>query len=109
MRIPDAFTCLLRKLYADQEATIRTRHGTKDWLQIGKGVHQALHCHPIYLTYMQSTTCKMSGWMKHKLKSRFLGKFYNCRYADDTTIMAENEEELKRLLMKVKEESETLA
>ena len=109
MRIPDAFTCLLRKLYADQEATIRIRHGTKDWLQIGKGVYQALHCHPTYLTYMQSTTCKMSGWMKHKLQSRFLGKFYNCRYADDTTIIAENEEELKSLLMKVKEESETLA
>ena len=106
MRIPDSFTCLLRKLYTGQEATIRTGHGTKHWLQIGKGVHLALHCHPTYLTYMQSATCKMPSWMKHKLESRFPGKFHNLRYTDDTTVMAENEEELKSLLMKVKEESE---
>ena len=54
MGIPDHFTCLLHNLYADQEAAVRTGHGTMDWFQIGKGVHQALYCHPAYLTYMQS-------------------------------------------------------
>ena len=61
----------------------------------------AVYCHPAYLTYIQNTSCKMPGWMKHKLESRLLGE-----YADDTTLMAESEEELKSLLMKVKEESE---
>ena len=56
MGIPDHLTCLLRNLYADQEATVRTGNGTTDWLQIGKGVHQAVYCHPAYLTYMQSTS-----------------------------------------------------
>ena len=56
MGIPDHLTCLLRNLYAGQEATVRTGHGTTDWLQIGKGVHQAVYCHPAYLTYMQSTS-----------------------------------------------------
>ena len=108
MRIPDSFTCLLRKLYAGQEATIRTGLGAKYWLQIGKGVHLALYCHPTYLTYMQCATCKMLSWMKHKLEPRFPGKFHNLRYTDDTTLTAENEEELKSLLIKVKEESEKL-
>ena len=56
MGIPDHLTCLLRYLYAGQEATVRTGHGTTDWFQIGKGVHQAVYCHPAYLTYMQSTS-----------------------------------------------------
>ena len=56
MGIPDHLTCLLRNLYAGQEATVRTGHGTTDWFQIGKGVHQAVYCHPAYLTYMQSTS-----------------------------------------------------
>ena len=56
MGIPDHVTCLLRNLYAGQEATVRTGHGTRDWLQIGKGVHQAVYCHPAYLTSMQSTS-----------------------------------------------------
>ena len=56
MGIPDHLTCLLRNLYAGQEATVRTEHGTTDWLQIGKGVHQGLYCHPAYLTSMQSTS-----------------------------------------------------
>src|SRR5574341_1086938 len=56
MGIPDHLTCLLRNLYADQEATVRTRYGTTDWFQIGKGVRQAVYCHPAYLTYMQSTS-----------------------------------------------------
>ena len=59
MGIPDHLTCLLRNLYADQEATIRTEHRTTDWFQIGKGVGQAIYCHPAYLTYMQSKSCKM--------------------------------------------------
>ena len=70
MGIPNHLTCLFRNLYAGQEATVRTGHGTTDWFQIGKGVHQAVYCHPAYLTYTQSTSCKIPGWMKHKLKSR---------------------------------------
>ena len=71
MGIPDHLTCCLRNLYAGQEATVRTGHGTMDWFQIGKGVCQ--DCHPVYLTYMQSTSCEVMGWMKHKLKSRLPG------------------------------------
>ena len=56
--------------HAGQEATVRTGHGTTDWLQTGKGVQQAVYSHPAYLTYIQSTSCKMLGWMKHKLESR---------------------------------------
>ena len=68
MKIPDNLICLLRNLYAGQEATVRIGRGTTDWLQIGKGVHQAVYCHPAYLTYKQSTSCEMPSWMKHKLK-----------------------------------------
>ena len=68
--IPDHLTCLWRNLYAGQEATVRTGHGTTDSFQIGKEVHKAVYCHPAYLTYMQSTACEMLGWMKHKLESR---------------------------------------
>ena len=68
MRIPDHLTCLLRNLYAGQEATISTGHGTTDWFQIGKEYVKAAYCHPAHLTSMQSTACKMSGWMKHKPK-----------------------------------------
>ena len=64
------------------------------------------YCHPAYLTSMQSTSCKMPGWMKHKLESRLPGEIPITSYTDDTTLMAESEEELKSLLMKVKEESE---
>ena len=67
---------------------------------------KAVYCHPAYLTYMQSTLCKMLGWMKHKLESRFLGNINNLRYAEDTILMAESKEELKNLLIKVKQESE---
>ena len=70
MRIPDHLTCLLRNLYAGQEATVRTGHATTDWFKTGKGVHQAIYCHPAYLTYIQSIPCKMLGWMNHKLESR---------------------------------------
>ena len=72
----------------------------------GKDYVKAVYCHPVYLTYMQSISCEMSGWMKHKLESRSLGEISNFRYTDDTTLMAESEEELKSLLMKVKKESE---
>ena len=71
--IPDHLTCLLRNLYAGQEATVRTRHETTYWFQIGKGVHQAVYCHPAYLTYMQSTSHEeMLDWMKQRLESRLL-------------------------------------
>ena len=66
-------TCLLRNLYVGQEATFRTRHGTADWFQIGKGVRHGCILSPSYLTYMQSTSLEMVGWMKHKLESRLSG------------------------------------
>ena len=72
MGIPDHLTCLLRNLYAGQEATVRTRHGTTNWFQIGKDYVKAVYCHPAYLTYMQSTSCEMPGWMK--LESRLPGE-----------------------------------
>ena len=74
MGILDHVTCLLRNLYADQEATVRTGHGTTDWLQIGKGVCKGCILSPAYLTSMQSTSSEMLGWMKHKLESRLLGE-----------------------------------
>ena len=72
--IPDHLTCLLRNLYPSQEVTVRTRYGTTDWFQIGKEDVKAVFCHPAYLTYMQSTSCEMPGWMKHKLESTLLGE-----------------------------------
>ena len=78
--------------------------------KLGKEYVKYIHCHPAYLTYMQSTSWVMPGWMKHKLESKTARRnINNLRYADDTTLMAESEEELKSLLMKVKEESEKLA
>ena len=75
--------------------------------RMGKEYVKAVYCHPAYLTYMQSTSCKMPAWMKHKLDSRLLGENINSvRYADDTTLMEESKEDLKSLLRKVKEESE---
>ena len=76
MGIPDHLICLLRNLYAGQEATVRTGHGITDWIQIWKGVWKGVcqYCHPAYLTYMQSTSCEMMGWMKHKLESRLPGE-----------------------------------
>ena len=73
MRIPD-LTCLTEKSVAGQEAIVRTGHGTMDWFQLGKEEVKPAYCHPAYLTYMQSTSCEMLGWMKHKLKSRWLGE-----------------------------------
>ena len=105
MGIPDHLTCLLRNLYPGQEATVNTGYGTTDWFQLGKEYVKAVYCHAAYITYMQSTSCEMLGWMKHKLDIKIAGRSVNnliC--ADDTTLMVESEE-LKSLLMKVKEES----
>ena len=95
----DHLTCLLRNLYAGQEATVRTRHRTIDWFQIGEEYIKAAYCHPAYLSYMHSTSWEMLGWMNAGRNIKNLG------YAGNTTLMAESEEELKSLLMKVKEES----
>ena len=106
MGIPDHPTCLLRNLYAGQEATVRSSHGKTDRFQIGKGVCKAVYCHPAYLTYMQDKSCEMPRWMNEaqarvKIARRNIN---NLRYADDTTLIAESEEELKNFLMKVKGE-----
>ena len=74
MGIPDHLTCLLRNLYAGQEATVRTKYGTMDWFQLGKDYIKFIYCHRAYLTYMQSTSCEIPDWMKHKLKSRLPGE-----------------------------------
>ena len=74
MGIPDHLTWLLQNLYAGQEATVKTGHGTADWIQTGKGVRQGCILSPAYLTYMQSTSYEMPGWMKHKLESRLPGE-----------------------------------
>ena len=104
MGIPDHPTCLLRNLYAHQEATFTTAHRTMDWFQIGKGVHQGCISSPCYLTYMQSTSCDVLGWMTQNLESRLWGEI--SRTSDDITLIAESEEKLKSFLMRVKEESE---
>ena len=101
-------TYLLRNLFAGQEATVRTGHETTDWFQIGKEYVKTVYCHTAYLTYMQSTSCEMLGWMKHKLESRLLGEISitSDMQMTDTTVMAESEEELKSLLIKVNEDCE---
>ena len=75
MGIPDHLTCLLRNLYAGQEATFRTGHGTKGWFQIGKEYVKVVYCYPVYLTSMQSTSCKMPGWMKHSWNQNWWEKY----------------------------------
>ena len=110
MGIPDHLTCLLRNLYAGQEATVRTGHGTTDWLQIGKGVRQGCVLSPclfnLYAEYIMENTGLDEAQAGIKIVRRNMN---NLRYADDTTLLAESEEELKSFLMKVKEESEKLA
>ena len=108
MGIPDHLTCLLRNLYAGQEATVRTGHGTTDWFQIEKGVCQGCILSPrlfnLYVEYMRKV-----GLEETQAGIKIAGRnINNLRYADDTTLMAESEEELKSLLMKVKEESEKI-
>ena len=73
MGVPDHLTCLLRNVYAGQEATVRTEHGTMDWFKIGKSY---IYCHPAYLTYMQIASCEIPGWMKRKLAYRLQGEKY---------------------------------
>ena len=105
MGIPDHLTCLLRNLYAGQEATIRTRHRITDWFQIGKGVRQGCILSPclfnFYAEYIMRNTELEETQAGIKIAGRNIN---NLRYADDTTLMAESEEELKSLLMKVKVE-----
>ena len=107
MGIPDHLTCILRNLYAGQEATVKTGHGTTDWFQIGKGVRQGCIFSPclfnLYVEYIMRNTGLEETQAGIKIAGRNIN---NLRYADDTTLMAESKEELKSLLMKVKEESE---
>ena len=104
--IPDHQTCLLRNLYASQEATVRTGHGTTDWFQIGKGVHQGCVLSPCLFNFYAEYIVRNAGLEEAQAGIKIAGRNINHRYADDTTLMAESEEELKSLLMKVKEESE---
>ena len=107
MEIPDHLTCLLRNMYAGLEATVRTRHGTTDWFQIGKGVCQGCILSPCLFNFYAEYIMRNSGLEEAQAGIQIAGRnINNLRYADDTTLMAESEEELKSLLMKVKEESE---
>ena len=107
MGIPDHLTCLLRNLYAGQEATVRTEHGTTDWFQIGKGVRQGCILSPCLFNLCAEYIMRNAGLEEAEAGIKIAGiNIKNLRYADDTTLMAESEEELKSLLMKVKEESE---
>ena len=107
MGMPDHLICLLRNLYAGQEATVRTRHGTTDWFQIRKGVHQSCISSPCLFNLYAEYIMQNAGLDEAQTRIMISRKdINNLRYADDTTLMAESEEELKSLLMKVKEESE---
>ena len=106
MGIPDHLTCLLRNLYAGQEATVRTGQGTTDWFQIGKGVHQGCILSSCLLNFYAEYIMRNAGLDEACWNQDFWRNINNLRYADYTTFMAESEEELKSLLMKVKEESE---
>ena len=107
MGIPHHLTCLLRNLYAGQEAIVRTGHGTTEWFQIGKGVRQGCILSPclfnFYAEYIMGNAVLEEAQVGIKIAGRNIN---NLRYADDTTLLTESEEELKSLLMKVKEESE---
>ena len=107
MGIPEHLTCLLRNLYAGQEATVRTGHGTTDWFQVGKGISQGCILSPclfnLYVEYIMRNAGLEEAQAAIKIARRNIN---NLRYADDTTLMTESKEELKSLLMKVKQESE---
>ena len=106
MGIPDHLICLLRNLYAGQDATVRTEHGTTDWFQIGKGVHQGCILSSCSFNLYVESIMRNAGLEETQAGIKIAGRnINNLRYADDTTHMAESEE-LKSLLMKVKEESE---
>ena len=107
MGIPDHLTCLLRNLYTDQEATVRTGHGTTDWFQIGEGVRQGCILSPCLFNFYAKYSMRNAGLEEPQAGIKIAGRnINNLRYADDTTLMAESEEELRSLLMKVNEESE---
>ena len=106
MGTPDYLTCLLRKLYAGQEATVRTGHGTMDWFQIGKGIHQGCILSPCLFNFYAEYIMRSAGLEEAQAGIKIAGRSVNnLIYADDTTLMAESEEKLKSLLMKVKEGS----
>ena len=103
--MPDHLTCLLRNIYAGQEATVRTGHGAKDWIQIGKGVRQGCILSPCLFNFYAEYIMRNAGLEEAQAKIKIAGRnINNLRYANDTTLMAESEEELKNLLMKVKGE-----
>ena len=107
MEVPDHLTCLLRNLYAGQETTVRTGHGTTDWFQIGKGECQGCILSPCLFNLNAEYIMRNTGLDKAQAGIKITGRnINNLRYTNDTTLMAESEEELKNLLMKVKEESE---
>ena len=107
MGILDHLTCLLRNLYASQEATVRTGHGTTHWFQIGKGVHQGCILSPCLFNFYAEYIMRNTRLEETQARIKTAGRNINhLRYADDTTLMAESEEELKSLLMKVNKESE---
>ena len=107
MGIPDHLTCLLRNLYAGQEATVRTVHGTRDMFQIGKGVHQGYISSPCLFNFYAAYIMRNAGLEEAQAGIKIARRnINNLRYADDTTLMAESKEQLKSLLMKVKEENE---
>ena len=109
MRIPDHLTCLLRNLYAGQEATVRTGRGTTDWFQIGKGVHQGCILSPFFFNFYAEYIMGNAGPEEAQAGIKIAGRnISHLRYADDTTLMAESEEDLKSLLMKVKMESKNV-
>ena len=105
MGLPDHLTCLLRNLYACQEATVRTGHETTDWFQTGKGVGEAYILSPCLFNLYAEYNMRNAGVEEAQAGIKIAGRnINNLRHADDTTLMAESEEELKSLLMKVKEE-----
>ena len=107
MGVPDHLTCLLRNVYTGQEATVRTGHGTTDWFQIVKGVGQGCILSPCLFNIYAEYIMRNAGLEETQAGIKIAGRnINNLRYADDTTLMAESEEEIKSLLMKVKEESE---
>ena len=110
MGIADHLTCLLRNLYAGQEATVRTGHGTTDWFQIGKGVSLGCILSPCLFNFYAEYIMRNAGLEETQAGNKIAGRnINNLRYADDTTLMAESEEEIKSLSIKVKEESKKLA
>ena len=110
MGIPGHLTCLLRNLYAGQEVTVRTRHGTTDWFQIGKGVHQGCILSTCLFNFYAEYIMRYAGLDEAQTGIKFARRnINNLRYVDDTSLVAESEEKLNSLLMKVKEESEKLA